>query len=673
MRRLLVLTAAAVAAAVLAPAALAHANLVDTSPRDGEVLDALPTEVRIRFDDAVKVGPGNAVVLNDGGSALGGRPRVEDGGRTLVLPVRAGLSGDYSVRWRAISDDGHFESGVLAFRVGAGGAEPPRSVFAAEGTEPSALELGSRWLYLAGILVAGGTALFGLLVTSPGTRRAAATYAAALSAVVVGGLALLHETQAGGTRFGDVTAAAIVLAGVAAATVPLALIHPRVLPLVGVASTALLLAPTLSGHALDTGRPRGLTIPLDLAHVVTAAFWIGGLLQLALLLPGGTAGAAARRFSKLALPAVAVLALSGGGRALTELDAVSQLWTTGYGRTLLVKTALFACLLVLGFLGRQRLASAMRLLRSVSAELAVVTALVGAVAVLTALRPGIDAVDAGPVAAPREVARPTVPPRGALVLGQQSRRLAVGLAVRPGNPLRVTATVVGPTGRGVDGLDVSLAASDGADGAPVSRPAEPCGPGCYEAALPVAAPTRATVRIDGSGPPRTVSYTLAESWPPPSGQAFLRRATGAFRSLDSAVFEERLGSGRGTTLDTTWKLQAPDRLEYAIRDGAGGIVIGRKRWDRPAPGAAWEESETTLLPQPFPPWGSRIRDARVLGSTPDRVTLSWLDPGIPAWYTGTFARGTALPESLRMTAAAHFMRHRYEQFDGDVEIEPPGP
>ena len=294
-------------------------------------------------------------------------------------------------------------------------------------------------------------------------------------------------------------------------------------------------------------------------------------------------------------------------------------------------------------------------------------------AVLTALRPGRDAVAAGPLAAAQEVAPPTVPPRGGLVLGEQSRRLAVGLAVRPGSPLRLTATVIGPTGRGVDGLDVSLAASGGSEGAPVSRPAERCGHGCYEAALPVAAPTRATVRIAGAGPPRTVSYTLAESWPPPSGDAFLRRATGAFRSLDSAVFLERLGSGRGTTLDTTWKLQAPDRLEYAIEDGAGGIVIGRKRWDRPAPGAAWEESQTSLLPQPFPPWGSRIRDARVLGSTPDSVTLSWLDPGVPAWFSGTFDRRTALPETLRMTAAAHFMRHRYEQFDGGVEIAPPEP
>ena len=61
----------------------------------------------------------------------------------------------------------------------------------------------------------------------------------------------------------------------------------------------------------------------------------------------------------------------------------------------------------------------------------------------------------------------------------------------------------------------------------------------------------------------------------------------------------------------------------------------------------------------------------MLGRTADSVTLSWLDPEIPAWYSGTFDRRTALPETVRMTAASHFMHQRFEAFDGDVEIAPP--
>jgi hypothetical protein len=71
------------------------------------------------------------------------------------------------------------------------------------------------------------------------------------------------------------------------------------------------------------------------------------------------------------------------------------------------------------------------------------------------------------------------------------------------------------------------------------------------------------------------------------------------------------------------------------------------------------------------PWGTRIANAYVLRGTPRRVTVSWLDPGVPAWFTGTFDRATARPIELRMTATAHFMQHRYVAFNRGVRIVPP--
>jgi hypothetical protein len=138
------------------------------------------------------------------------------------------------------------------------------------------------------------------------------------------------------------------------------------------------------------------------------------------------------------------------------------------------------------------------------------------------------------------------------------------------------------------------------------------------------------------------------------------------------VYLENLRSKPGNELVTTWKLATPDKLEYSIRDGAGGIVIGKMRWDRAAPGAPWKRSrQGIVLPQPTAPWGSRIRDAHVLRSTPDRLVISWIDPQVPAWYTGTFDRRTALPTTLSMTAPAHFMHHRYDAYNEPVRIEPP--
>ena len=194
-------------------------------------------------------------------------------------------------------------------------------------------------------------------------------------------------------------------------------------------------------------------------------------------------------------------------------------------------------------------------------------------------------------------------------------------------PLRLTATIIGGKGGGVDGLDVELIAGRPTSGA--SKRGRACGHGCYTATLPVRAPTRFAVNISGAGAFRSVAFPLPGPWAPKPGAAFLSRATRTFRALRSVLFVERLSSGLGHTVVTTWKLEAPNKLEYSIRDGAGGIVIGGKRWDREKPGAAWKESTSTMLPQPVSPWGARVANAYVLRTTPTRVTLSWYDPGVP--------------------------------------------
>jgi hypothetical protein len=261
----------------------------------------------------------------------------------------------------------------------------------------------------------------------------------------------------------------------------------------------------------------------------------------------------------------------------------------------------------------------------------------------------------------RERATPAPQPPGALVLAQQSGGFAVALAVAPGRRVGLTATVIGPSGARVSGLRIRLA----------GRAALACGPGCYRGSVALPRPRRIRVEIHGAGAPRSLVFALGAAWPPRPAGPFLGRASRVFRALRSTVFLEHLSSGPGYSTDTTWKLVAPDRLRYDIRGGPSGIVIGRRRWDRPAPGEPWTSSETVRLRQPTSPWGTRIANAHVLAQTPRTLTVSWLDPVVPAWFTATFDRRTALPETLRMTAPAHFMRHRYVSFNRVVRIAPP--
>src|SRR6185503_8147718 len=206
------------------------------------------------------------------------------------------------------------------------------------------------------------------------------------------------------------------------------------LPIAYAAAIALLAAPSFSGHALDNDQPRDLAVVADLAHMASAAVWLGGLIAIVYAVPRATGDDATRRaavarFSTAALVSVIVLGTSGIARAYTELSAVSQLWSTSYGRALLVKTAIFVPLLGLGWLNRAVLMRVFaRVRRSARVEVLAIVGIVVAVAILTELAPGRKA--ARPLAAAPLTAAlpPTLPPRDAVVDARELGSLAVAVA-----------------------------------------------------------------------------------------------------------------------------------------------------------------------------------------------------------------------------------------------------
>jgi copper transport protein len=388
------LTGIVVAATLVSPAAaLAHANLVDMNPRNGAALVRAPARIVVRFDDVVRVAPGNAAVRNGGASVLAGRARAH--GRQIVLPLRDGLrDGDYSVRWSAVSDDGHIIQGVLAFSVGTGRPPPPPTLRVTNDVGFGTVF--SRWVFFAGLLVGAGLALFDLLVWRPIARSDIRTgwIALSLAAMFVSSHGLVRASHAGvATRFGLTVQIASAIAATGAAAAAIAVADRSAAPFGIVLAVLLLPVPTVAGHALDPGRS-WLEVPVDILHVTAAAVWVGGLFALVVIVPregvpSEIVQRAARRFSTFALAAVVAVALTGAVRALAELSALSQLWTTSYGRAILAKTAIFALLLGLGAVSRTTVREgAGRLRNVVRLELVLALALVVAVAILTSLRPG---------------------------------------------------------------------------------------------------------------------------------------------------------------------------------------------------------------------------------------------------------------------------------------------
>jgi copper transport protein len=629
----------------LPEAAWAHATLLRTIPRDGAVLGSAPNRVRVVFDDNVRLAPGIKAIRNGGGSVLAGKPRVV-GGRVLVIQLRAGLGdGDYTVLWRVLSDDGHKLSGVLAFGVGAGRA-PPRAALSAD-NGPSLQDVVSRLLFFAGLLAAAGAAFFRFAVGRVPVRMMLGAFL-----LVFVGVSGLANGVSVGTRFGTVMAVAAVIAGIGAVSAAVAPVYPRLEPLPFLAGFALLPLPTLAGHALDRGRPL-LEPAVDFLHVAAASFWLGGLVALGLALTGSVDRAPMlRRFSNVALVSVGVLATTGVISAFAELRSLEQVWSTGYGRLLIVKTALLAALVTFGWINRYRLVPRLSLdslRRNVAVELALFAALVAAVALLTDLRPGRDR--AARAAVTQTKGPPPLPARGMWVQARESGELGVALAV---DPPGADVLVLGPDNNGLNGLAVTIAGVE----------ARSCGSGCYRASF---SPGRPVVKVSVSG--RTLVFR-APAKPRPAG-ALVARATRAFRNLRSVAFVERLASSPRNKVVAEFTLERPDRLDYRIRGGAAGIIIGSRRWDR-APGGKWVPSPQDPTSQPEPIWSGHFTNAYLLETTPTTYVVSFLKPAGPVWFTVRLDRRTFLPRSLRMTAAAHFMTHRYTGFDAARKIRPPG-
>jgi copper transport protein len=635
---------------VLPASAFAHATLIRTTPADGAVLPRAPRVVTVEFDDTIRVAGGNAAVDNaTQSSVLAGRATAHR--RILTIPLRPQLAnGAYSVRWSIVSDDGHREEGVLAFAVGAG-ASSPHPVLGA-GVPLTWSDVVLRTLYYLGLLAGGGAVAFGLLarplVGSRLDRPLAHLLFFALLFTFLGGSGIVH-TAPPGTRFALVLKVALTVALAGGASAALAPAFARLLPVAGASALALVAAPTLSGHALDSDQPRVLSVLADLAHIGSAAVWFGGLVALVYVLPRAaddpqTRLAVVRRFSTAALASVIVLAGTGIARAVTELSSLSQVWSSSYGRALIVKSAIFVPLLGVGWLNRTVLIRAFAALRrSVLVEVAAIVGIVVAVAILTELRPGVAASRAA-ASAPSQVGQPpALPPRDAVVDARELGSLAVAVAREPA---RTTVTLLGPDGTGVDGRSVTV------DGAA----AVPCGPGCYQAR----SPRLGDLRVSVGG--RTLVFAAPAA--APNATAVLRRVRAAYRRSRTIVFDETLASSPRNATTTRFTLVAPHRLAYRTHGGASAIVIGARRWDRANDRSPWVRSSQSPLDVTTPYWTAPT-NVHLVG--PD--TITFLDRRIPAWFRIRLAHG--LPAVQHMTAAAHFMTDRYVGFGVPAVVSPP--
>jgi copper transport protein len=362
--RVALLAGSVLVACALPAGAQAHAYLVDSDPPAGARLASAPARVVLRFNEGFVSGSARTSLRTADGARID-LTRPLEGGTTIVQQLPRGLRGIFLLSWTLLSDDGHPAEGSLPFSVGATGALPPATASSGPTQWP---EVAASWLFFAGLALAFGGILSERLVwrappvAAPvafgigvAVGAGAATLVLLAGDRVHGGLAAgldapaLHAVST--SRPGALTVGAI--ACLLAGAVLVAARRPLV-ALVPLAASGSLVA--LRGHA-GTNGDRWATLA-DAVHLLAAAAWTGALAHLVLVLAaaaalGSAAAVPVRRYAELALPTALVVLGTGVLTALAEFRDLSSVLDTGYGRTLLVKSALV--LLALGLALASRL------------------------------------------------------------------------------------------------------------------------------------------------------------------------------------------------------------------------------------------------------------------------------------------------------------------------------
>jgi copper transport protein len=476
------------------PAASAHALLRASDPADGASIEQPPQQVTLMFTERPEPRLSVVHVLDAGGHQVDPSGAAPVAGNPLQLRVPLGElpDGTYTVSWRTVSrDDGHVTGGAFAFGVGV--AAPTRgtagaSAQAASTPPPSPLAVAGRWLLYLGLALLLGAATTGLAVYGgrlPAGARPLLLTGAGLTLVGVGTRVVAARSAVGGS-LGDLLAsdsgrhlvwlAGGALASAAAAGLLTARVTPadsgdppegpssspagipqgqaagagrRWLAVVGIAAAATMLLEVLAGHAAAPASLRPLNLLAQWLHLLAVGAWAGGLVWLLAGLlgrdhPAQPAGdppsdapvgrvQAVIRFSRLALPVVALIALTGAVRALDLAGGWRGLAGTGFGRVLDLKLLLLAGALALAARNRYRLIPALgdragalgALRRSVTGEVVLVACVLLAAAILTQLPPGKFALATAP--------RPSPPPSVQVQGSDYATSVRLALTVTPGS------------------------------------------------------------------------------------------------------------------------------------------------------------------------------------------------------------------------------------------------
>jgi copper transport protein len=695
---------------LLGPAApaLGHAAFVGSEPTPGVRLEEPPQRVVLSFTEPLNRRLSRATLVHSDGTEAPVDAQAASDRRLIVRPAQPLRTGSYRVVWHTVStEDGHALEGSFSFGVRApavgGEHDVEQSPLARSGWVRVTLR---GLLYVSVLLFAAGLLVPRLVRASPSwlvptTLEQAGVDGAAVRtrerrlvgdigwvavAAAVGATLAEAADAAGGLSpvgirdfllSGTAGAARLAVVGALVAAVAMARRRPR---WAAAAVAVALLGIAASGHA-SSATPRAPSILNDWLHLASGAVWLGGIGLIVLVWRSALRGRAVLEhvvapFGRVALPAFVLVSATGVVSLITQLGHVEALWTTDYGRVLLVKICLVGVVALASSAHAWRLRP--RLLRErvsdeaverrhwrlVRSEPIVGLAVVAAVAVLVAfplpprqLADADEATAATPACDPCPLPKPKADELA--VAEQAGSRLVAAWLRRGAGAVTGTVRVLDIRGRPVTDPFVVLGARQRA-----------CGPGCRRFALPAVDTVRVALRDRG----RRYVAGLPARWKARSGRRLLEHAQRAMRSLRSVREVERVTSGPGSYARTAYRLRAPDGMSFTTSGGTRVVVLGERRWFRGSDTDWTRGSYGAGIPfslRRWFRWTTYATAVRVLRRHRGVTELALMDPATPVWVRLIADDRTQRVLRERMISTGHFMRSRFFAFNRPLSIQAP--
>ena len=711
-----------VLAGISADRAAAHAAFVGAEPVAGGRAEAPPREIALSFTEPLNGRLSRITVVAVSTGRTVRTSAVTSARSRLSIQPQAELpDGAYLVRWFTVStEDGHALEGSYSFGVRAPAAAVKQSVEQSPLARAGWIRILLRGALYIAVLLFVAALLVGRLVGNPSWLvplglgdepdvRARRTRAAAL----VGDLGWLAVGAAAGATLAEAADAAgslspgalrdFLLIGPAggarlAALVLLlgaALIHARAARAATALGVLALGAIAASGHA-SSASPRIPSILNDWLHLVSGAAWLGGIGLIGVMWMRALRRADPQQrrevarlvlvpFGRVALPAFALVTVTGLISLLTQLGELSSLWQTAYGRLLAVKIAVVGVIATASAVHAWRLRPLMlraaeglpearerrhwRLVRVEPALGLGVAAIVGALVTFPLPPRQLGELDEARAAvstcAPCPLPKPAA---DELPVASRAGTLLVAATIR-----RTTRSVSGT---------VRIRDRRGRPAAVIPRVQSAqqvaCGVGCQRFRMATAGDIlRVTVPDRG----RRYTAELPTRWQTAGNRmarSLLVRAESVMRRLRSVRQIEEVSSGPGSFARTVYRLQAPDRLAFRTDRGVELVVIDRRQWRRTRPGAYVTGEYGAGLPFLTRSWfrwtvyGRSVRLLGIRGRRGSRVAeLALFDEATPAWIRLTIDMATKRVTEEEVSSKSHITRTRYRAFNQPLQIESP--